>query len=442
MTTTYRNYSGTAAELYQSFFVPAIASPVSTELLRTADLQPGERVLDVACGTGIITRAAAEAVGPAGSVCGIDVAPDMLEVARSIAAEGPAIDWREADAASVPLPADTFDVVLCQMGLMFMEDRAAALEEMHRLLAGGGRIVINTPGQIQPLFESMEQAIVEHLNPELGGFVRAVFSMHDPDALAALLRDAGFVAVESKEYQAVFSLPGPAEFLWSYINLTPMGPLVARGTRSGSGGHGAPGRRGVDPPRSGRRRTDRPAHGPRLGTAVMNAGHPAQLLGAGEEARRRLLQDVDVDDQRLELAGIATSLLVAGEGPPLVLLHGPGEFAERWVRVFPGLADPSGDRSRSARSWTLGFPPRWPRRRSGPRLARRSHRHLQRAACPLGPHRRWLHCRPLRGEASGTGRPPGAGRLARPGPLPTQPALRSGSPDSWSARAPRHISGS
>ena len=67
---TYRNYSGTAAELYQSFFVPSIASPVSGELLGAAALQPGARVLDVACGTGVVTRAAADQVGPTGSVTG------------------------------------------------------------------------------------------------------------------------------------------------------------------------------------------------------------------------------------------------------------------------------------------------------------------------------------------------------------------------------------
>ncbi len=74
----------------------------------------------------------------------------------------------------------------------------------------------------------MERAIVEHINPDSGAFVSAVFSMHYPAALAALLRDAAFADVSSREYVARFALPGPAEFLWSYINLTPMGPLVAQ----------------------------------------------------------------------------------------------------------------------------------------------------------------------------------------------------------------------
>jgi ubiquinone/menaquinone biosynthesis C-methylase UbiE len=224
---TYRHYSGTAAELYQSFFVPSMATPVSAELLGTAALQPGARVLDVACGTGVVARAAAEQVGPTGSVTGIDVAPDMIAVAEAIAAGGAPIAWQQADAAALPLPDESYDVGLCQMGLMFMEDRGGALGELHRVLAPGGRVVVNTPGQIQPVFEVMEQAIADNLDPGLGAFVSAVFSLHDPSVLAGLLQEAGFADVACKEYRALFDLPGPVEFLWNYINLTPMGSLVA-----------------------------------------------------------------------------------------------------------------------------------------------------------------------------------------------------------------------
>jgi ubiquinone/menaquinone biosynthesis C-methylase UbiE len=229
---TYRDYTGTAAESYQRFFVPTIAIPVSGQLLRTAELEPGARVLDIACGTGVITRLAAERVGPTGSVTGIDIAPDMLEVAKATPAAGAPIAWHQADATSLPLPDRAYDVALCQMGLMFVEDRARAVAEMRRVLTPGGRVVVNTPGRIQPEFEAMERAIVAHISPELGGFVRAVFSMHDPAVLGALLADAGFVSVSTAEYTADLVLPEPAEFLWEYINLTPMGPLVAQAPAS------------------------------------------------------------------------------------------------------------------------------------------------------------------------------------------------------------------
>jgi ubiquinone/menaquinone biosynthesis C-methylase UbiE len=230
---SYRNFTGTGAENYERYFVPAIATPVSIDLLRTADIQSGQRVLDVACGTGLIARVAAAQVGASGSVTGVDIAPDMIDVAkRTPSLPGATIEWRIGDAAALPLPDDSFDVVLCQMGLMFMEDRTAALVEMRRVLAPGGTLVVNTPGVIQPVFELMEQAIVEHISPDLGGFVRAVFSMHDPDEVAALLREAGLDDVSSMVSTASLRLPPPSEFLWQYINLTPMGPLVAQASES------------------------------------------------------------------------------------------------------------------------------------------------------------------------------------------------------------------
>lgn len=217
-----------AAAVYEARWQAQLA-PAHEALMALASPEPQERVLDVACGTGLVTRLAAEQVGPTGSVTGIDVAPDMIDVAK--ATEGPAgahIEWHVADAASLPLPDASYDVVLCQMGLMFMEDRTAALAEMRRVLAPGGRIALNTPGKIQPVFEVMEEAIVGHISPELGGFVRAVFSIHDPDTLASLLRAAGFEDVTAEEYRARLRLPSPVEFLWQYINLTPMGPFVAQ----------------------------------------------------------------------------------------------------------------------------------------------------------------------------------------------------------------------
>jgi ubiquinone/menaquinone biosynthesis C-methylase UbiE len=227
-TVSYRNYSGTAAALYDEFFVPTIARPVSQELLRVADLRAGEHVVDVACGTGVIAAEAARQVGASGSVTAVDIAPDMIEVARSAdRPPGAPIDWQVADAASLPVPDGSQNVALCQMSVMFMENVAAVLAEMHRVLVPGGRVVINTPGRIQPPFEDMEKSIVENIGADLGAFVTTVFSMHDPEELGALLKGAGFSSVHTGLYEVNLDLPGPTEFLWNYVNLTPMGSLVA-----------------------------------------------------------------------------------------------------------------------------------------------------------------------------------------------------------------------
>lgn len=225
---SYRNFSDSAAENYQRYFVPAIGGPVAGVLLAATDLQAGERVLDVACGTGVVARLAAEHVGSTGAVVGVDVAPDMIEVARKTETpEGAAsIEWREADAQSLPFPDGSFDVVTCQMGLMFMEDKEKAVSEMRRVLADGGRIALSTPGTIQPPFVIMDEGLTHHISPDLAGFVRAVFSMDDPQVHEGLLKEAGFRDVRGWTSTATLNLPSPVEFLWQYIELTPLGTFV------------------------------------------------------------------------------------------------------------------------------------------------------------------------------------------------------------------------
>lgn len=233
-TVDYRRFTGNAAENYQRDFVPAIGGPVSAELLRAAELQPGERVLDVACGTGVVTRQAAEQVAPTGSVTGVDITPEMLAVAAAqpppAAAGAVPIDWRQGDATALPFTDERYDVVLSQLGLMFMDDRAAAAAEMRRVLVPGGRLVVSTAGRIQPVFEIMDRAIARHVDPELAGFVQSVFSLHDPAVVAELFRSTGFRDVESRVYEVPLLLPPPTEFLWKYLNLTPIAPLVAGAT--------------------------------------------------------------------------------------------------------------------------------------------------------------------------------------------------------------------
>jgi ubiquinone/menaquinone biosynthesis C-methylase UbiE len=228
-TVSYRSFTGTAAENYERYFVPKIATPVSVALLEAAALRPGERVLDVACGTGLIARLAAERVGSSGTVTGLDLSQDMINVARVVSPSD--IRWHVGDAASLPFADDSYDAVLCQMGLMFMQDRHTAVAEMRRATAAGGRVAVNTPGVIQPLFALMEQALVDHISADIGGFVQAVFSMHNPRDVASLLHDAGLIDVTATESTATLNLGAPAEFLWQYINLTPMGLLVAQASR-------------------------------------------------------------------------------------------------------------------------------------------------------------------------------------------------------------------
>ncbi len=224
----YKIFGGTAAENYERYFVPVIPAPLAADLIETAAPLSGEYVLDVACGTGVLTRLAAQRVGTAGRVVGVDLTPGMLDVARSIPAPpGASIEWREAKAEALPLPDESFDLVLCQLGLMFVADRLAAVREMRRVLSSGGRLAINVPGTITRVFEIMAEALAHHIRPDLAGFVRSVCSLHDPSQLDGLLRGAGFHDVTVETTTKTLRLPPPADFLWQYIHATPMAAFVA-----------------------------------------------------------------------------------------------------------------------------------------------------------------------------------------------------------------------
>ncbi|HLU68463.1 MAG TPA: methyltransferase domain-containing protein, partial [Kofleriaceae bacterium] len=122
-----KSYAGSGPENYQRYFVPAIGAPLAAALVDAAGPRPGERVLDVACGTGVVARLVAERVGSSGAVTGLDCNPGMLAVARSLPASGARIEWREGSAEALPLSDGSFDLVTCQMGLQFFSDRALAL---------------------------------------------------------------------------------------------------------------------------------------------------------------------------------------------------------------------------------------------------------------------------------------------------------------------------
>lgn len=221
-------FGGSAAENYERYFVPAIAEPLANILIENAALRRGERVLDVACGTGIVARLAARRVGRSGAVTGIDVNPGMLAVARSVTPGDQSIAWHQGNAEELPLPDESFDVVLTQLSLQFVDDKLAALREMRRVLVPGGRVLINVPGRVQKMFAIMADALATHIDPRLAGFLLHVFSLSDPEELRRLMTEAGFrdVSTSSEDYPPL-RLPPPADWLWQYVYSTPLAEAVA-----------------------------------------------------------------------------------------------------------------------------------------------------------------------------------------------------------------------
>ena len=206
---------GSAAETYEEYFVPAMFVPWARMLLRHASLQPGERVLDVACGTGIVARLAAPLVGSNGQVTAVDINPAMLKVAlANPAPSGAMIHWQEGNAGALPFPDAAFDVVLCQHGLQFFPDRASAVREMRRVLAPSGRalvIVLQALGR-HPVFEALVESAARHLSLPISA-VMTPFALFDADELRGLFMDAGFGRVDVSPEAVTVRFPEPERFV-------------------------------------------------------------------------------------------------------------------------------------------------------------------------------------------------------------------------------------
>ncbi len=226
LTTSLRDTHATGgAGNYERHFVPAIGEPIARRLVAVARPTPGERVLDVACGTGIVARLARQAVGPDGTVAGLDANPGMLQTAGT--ASPGTIDWYEAPAEQMPLPDGAFDLALCSMGVQFFADKDRALSEMRRVLAPTGRAVWCTPGPTPPLFEAIDRALANHLGPGASMFVHTVFALHDPDEARTLMATAGFDRIEIETTAVPLRVAPPAEFLWQYVWSTPLAVMAA-----------------------------------------------------------------------------------------------------------------------------------------------------------------------------------------------------------------------
>jgi SAM-dependent methyltransferase len=219
---------GSQPAAYQRYLVPAIFAAWVDDLLNLAAVGIGSRVLDVACGTGVVTRTAAERSGVSGYVVGLDINRDMLAVARSIPVAGKGIEWREGDAAAaLPFPDHTFDAVVCAQGLQFFPDRLAGLREMRRVLVANGHVALGVWRAIDynPGFAVLSGVLATHV---AAGMVDAPFTLPDAEQLRQLLAEAGFrdIAIRTETKPARFA--SAEAFVTQYAAGSPLSVRLAQ----------------------------------------------------------------------------------------------------------------------------------------------------------------------------------------------------------------------
>jgi ubiquinone/menaquinone biosynthesis C-methylase UbiE len=200
------------AEVYEDFLVRWQFRPWTAVLLAEAALLPGEHILDLATGTGIVAREAAPFVGERGRVVALDINPAMLDVGRSLPEPaGASIEWLEGDAAALPLPDAAFDAVLCQQGLQYFADRPAAAAEVRRVLASGGRalLVVWRALEHNPVQEALNAAGQCRVGVAP---LATAFGLGDACEVGKLFESAGFADVTVTGRELVVVFPSRAEF--------------------------------------------------------------------------------------------------------------------------------------------------------------------------------------------------------------------------------------
>ena len=222
--------AGNAAEVYQRELVPALFGAWAPRIVQLAEVRPGERVLDVACGTGVVARSAAEAVGAKGRVAALDLNPDMLAVAAAqLPTEGSTIEWVEGSAQALPFADRSFDAVCCQLGLQYFPDRVGALREMARVIAPGGRVVVMVWHEIDhsPGYAMLAKALGRRLGADAEAVMRAPFALGDLVKLSALLEDAGLHGCTIRTEPGQVRFASVAAFLRGQLGGSPLAPIAA-----------------------------------------------------------------------------------------------------------------------------------------------------------------------------------------------------------------------
>jgi ubiquinone/menaquinone biosynthesis C-methylase UbiE len=217
-----------AARLYERVAVRHILGPWAPSLVDAAGLVAGERVVDVACGTGVVARIAAQRVGPRGRVTGIDLNAGMIRVARSLpAGDGAPIEWIEGSALALPLPDANANAVLCQQGLQFFPDKALALREMRRVVRSSGRLALSVWTGVGPYHSAVGEALVRFVGEDTAASFCASRKVSGKEELERLATTAGWSEVNVEVRQLHVHLPVVDRFVLEHLAGTPVAAAIA-----------------------------------------------------------------------------------------------------------------------------------------------------------------------------------------------------------------------
>ena len=217
-------FVGSVPENYDRYLGPLLFHRYADDLVGRLAVTPGLRVLETACGTGIVTERLARRLGAQEAIIATDLNEPMLAYARSKGTVGPGVTWRQADATALPFETASFDAVVCQFGLMFFPDKAQGVREAWRVLRSGGAFVFNVWDSFahNPVVRIVHETVARIFPESPPQFYTVPFAMHDVSAVRRLLEAGGFEDVDWERVDGVGESPSSSDAVRGLIEGNPI----------------------------------------------------------------------------------------------------------------------------------------------------------------------------------------------------------------------------
>jgi ubiquinone/menaquinone biosynthesis C-methylase UbiE len=221
-------FEGSIPESYDRYLGPAFFEPFADDLAARASRDEPTRILEIACGTGIVTRRLRDSLAPAAQIVATDLNPGMFAFAQGKFRGNENIKWQQADAAALPFPDASFDAIVCQFGLMFVPDKSAAMRECYRVLAAGGVFLFNVWDAIErnPIAQIAHETIASFFDVDPPTFYQLPYGFHDEALIRDLLAKAGFKSVESSLIKLPCRSSSATDFATGLVRGNPVFPAI------------------------------------------------------------------------------------------------------------------------------------------------------------------------------------------------------------------------